>query len=368
MKKVFTLFCLTFTIATLSASAQMGLNADSASRKATGIVDSVKTDSLAAKVVAVPDEFPRQAYLANIYKTNQSIFKRPAAPKADTTKIVYASVSDTDLQVSLGQKIALNLNDLQDQFTAIAKDSLQARIPQKMPANITALKQQINLVTNDTVRAGYYQKIANYYMNYDSISIRKTKALYQDDALEFTMKALHSYSKCNDGYGIMACYNNLSKVYRDQKKFPQAKWFILQANTLARNIGDAPMIVSTLVTLAEIKMDIKDYKLAQRDLDEALSLTAQNRYPKQESLVQTSYYRLYNHMNDPKKAAGALKRHDFIEDSNTKAADARKLAMVKTQDSTAKVQDSTQQAKKKLYTLVGKKLSKTNSPKKTVSL
>jgi len=273
----------------------------------------------------------------------------------------FASVTDKALQASLLQKIAVNMTAFEASMEPAVNDTLRELPLQKSPLDISALKEQISLVTNDTLRANLYQQIANYYLKYDSITVKRIKQIYQEAAIEYTIKALHAYSSYNDTPGLRTSFNNLVKVYKDQKKYSQAKWFILQSNTMSRQQKDAANIISTLVELANIKMAIKDYSLAARDLNEAKTLSVQNHFPKQESAVQQSYVVLYTKLNKPQAAAAALKRHDFIEDSITKAADAQRLAALKSQD-------STQQAKKKLYTSVSKKGLRASSDKKTVSL
>lgn len=283
------------------------------------------------------------------------------------------SVRDADLQNRLLQKIAVNLDYFKELMVAATIDTLNRNFTQqKTSQDVTTLKQQVALVTNDTIKASLYQQIANYYLRYDSIAPKKLRQAYQDAAIDFTIKAIHAYSRYNDTPGLRTSFDNLVRVYKDQKKYPQAKWFVLQSNTMAREQKDVPSIISTLLELSNIKMAIKDYSLAMQDLNEAVTLAKQNRLPKQESQVQESYAVLYDKMDKPAKAIEALKRHDAIEDSITKAADATRLAAIKAQDSTrlaaAKTQDSTQQAKKKLYTSAGKKASKNTSLKKTASL
>lgn len=277
----------------------------------------------------------------------------------------FASVTNEALQASLLQKIAVNMDDFKEQMDFAANDTLnRATMQLKNPTNINRLKLQIGLVTNDTIRASLYQQIADHYLKYDSITVKKTKQTYQEAAIEYTIKALHAYSKYNDTPGLRASFNNLVKIYKDQKKYSQAKWFVLQSNTMSRQQKDAPNIISSLVELAGIKMAIKDYSLAMRDLDEAMALSTQNHFSKQESMVQQSYAMLYTKLNKPAKAAQALKRHDVIEDSITKAADAQRLAAL----AEAKSQDSVQQVKKKLYTSANKKVYKNSSFRKTASL
>lgn len=287
-------------------------------------------------------------------------FTELKADKEDT-RSPFISVTDAELQASLLEKIAVNMDAFRQMANTTVNDTLKELPAQQKPVNISALKEQIGLVTNDTLKASLYQQIANYYLKYDSIPSKKTKQTYQEAAIDYTIKALHAYSRYNDTPGLRMSFNNLVKVYVDQKKYSQAKWFVLQSNTMSRQQKDAANIIATLVELANIKMAIKDYSLAQRDLDEAKTLSMQNHFPKQESAVQQSYATLYTKLNKPKEAAAALKRHDFIEDSITKAADAQRLAALKSQD-------STQQAKKKLYTSASRKVLKTSSDKKIVSL
>ncbi|MFD2146412.1 hypothetical protein [Mucilaginibacter antarcticus] len=76
-------------------------------------------------------------------------------------------------------------------------------------------------------------------------------------------------------------------------------------------------------------MEIKDYSLAMRDLNEVYKISQRIKSPKDESNVQQSYVLLYTHMKNYKKADIAAKRHDFIEDS---LLNVEKIALVKTQD------------------------------------
>jgi tetratricopeptide (TPR) repeat protein len=352
MKQFFILFTFILTAFTLTARAQTGTGVDSIKPQIlAALPDSIKP--AANQNTPAPDTSKRLADNLGprviLYKNYVKV--EPAAV------IPFTTASDAEMQATLVKKITPLIAPF------FAADTVNELI-QRMPGSIVDLKKQISLVTNDTLRALYYQKIANYYLKYDSISLKRTRTVYQDAAIEYTIKALHSYSRYNDSNGLRNSFNNLVRVYKDQKKFSQAKWCILQSNTISRMQNDTRNVISSLVELAGIKMSIKDYKLAQRDLDEALSLSSQNHFSKQESMVQTSYVSLYTHLNNPQKAAAALKRHDFIEDSIVKAEQARTLAALK-------AQDSTQQAKKKLLTSVtsvSKKSLKANSAKRTASL
>ncbi|NNU34043.1 hypothetical protein HK413_07550 [Mucilaginibacter sp. S1162] len=203
-------------------------------------------------------------------------------------------------------------------------------------STLDSLKQQLQLATNDTLKSNLYTQIAAEYLKYDNPDSR-TKRFYQSQALNYSYLALHSYSNLSDTAGLCTTFNNLAKVYRSQKKYPQAKWFILQSNSLSRAKKDIPNIMASLIVLANIKMEIKDYSLAMRDLNEALKLSIDNHQPKTESKVQESYALLYTHLKNYTKADIASKRHDFIEDSLLKGQE----VMI------AKAQDSLQVKKKK---------------------
>ena len=141
---------------------------------------------------------------------------------------------------------------------------------------VDTLKQQLT-TTSDSLKGALYTQIAAQYMRYDTVSNKKAKLSFQNEALSNTLKALHYYSKYDDTIGLRTCFNNLAIVYRDQKKYSQAKWFILQSNTLSRVKNDVPNIISSLLVLASVKTDIQDYSLAMQDLNEALTLSGKKR-------------------------------------------------------------------------------------------
>ncbi len=231
---------------------------------------------------------------------------------------------------------------------------------QQSPSYLDTLQQQLTLTTNDSLKSGIYIQLAAQYLKYDGITDKKEKQGYQAQVLNYTYLALHIYSRYNDTTGMVTCFNNLATVYRSQKKYPQAKWFILQSNSLSRAKNDVPNIMASLIILANIKMEIKDYALAMSDLNEALKLSTTNHYPKVESRVQESYALLYSHLKDYTKEAIAEKRHNFIEDSISKGDEASLIAKIKSTDSL--------QNKKKVFTTTGRRIYKTNSSVKIASL
>lgn len=240
----------------------------------------------------------------------------------------------------------------------ILTEQEQAKIK---PTNLDSLQNELDITVNDSLKATIYNQIALEYLKHDTTSNKKQRHIYQNEAIKNTLSAIHYYSRYNDTTGLRMSFDMLAKIYRAQHKYPQAKWFILQSNSLSRAKNDNPNVITSLLELAAIKTDIKDYTLAMRDLNEALMISSKKHYPHQESEVQLHYALLYDIMRNHAKADIALKRHDAIEDSIKKDEEARLMAKMNTKD-------SLQQAKKKIYTISNKKLYKTASSKRIASL
>jgi tetratricopeptide (TPR) repeat protein len=72
-------------------------------------------------------------------------------------------------------------------------------------------------------------------------------------------------------------FNELAKIYVQQGKLSEAKWFYLQSNNLSRQQNNDRLTIANLIELANVKSTIGDFALAQQDLDEARDMaTAHN--------------------------------------------------------------------------------------------
>ena len=174
--------------------------------------------------------------------------------------------------------------------------------------NIDSLKQKLQLTTNDTLKGVIYTQIATEYLKFDRQPYRNLKAYYQTEAIHYTLLALHNYSYYEDTTGIRSSFDDLARVYVAQRKFSEAKWFTLQSNKISRQVKDVPNIIGSLVKLSAIKMELKENKMAMRDLNEALKLSIDNKIPNLEAVVQQNYAYLYNRLKATEKADIAEKR------------------------------------------------------------
>ncbi|HVW96289.1 MAG TPA: hypothetical protein VHA56_10020 [Mucilaginibacter sp.] len=243
------------------------------------------------------------------------------------------------------------------------KDSVKQRLT-SMP--LDSLKQQLQRPTGELFKAQIYTEIANRYLGYDTIGNKATRINYENKALNYTMLALHNFSYFNDTTGLRVTFDHLAKVYLSQKKYSQAKWFILQSNSLARAKKDTPNIISSLVTLAKIKTEQGDYKLATGDLDEALKASA-SKYQNLELDVLTNYAMLYSRLKNYPKEAAMLKKRDSLAEKIKKDEEARLMAALTEKNALEKKKADSAQSKKKALSSNTKKL-KSGSGKKVATL
>ena len=239
----------------------------------------------------------------------------------------------------------------------IKRDSLKQQIKRNYQVNLArllglndldSLKQELKLAASDTIKALIYNRIATIYLNYDTISSKKKQLVYQNKAITYTLLAIQKYAADNDSTALRKCFDNLAKVYYAQKKYSQAKWFILQSNTLSRARNDIPNIISSLLTLSLVKRDIKDYSLAMGDLNEALQLSKTNHSPKAELEVLKNYASLYHQLKNYPKEAAVLKKLDSLDKSILKNEKAQFIAKLAIQDTRKKKKPGSVQNKKKV--------------------
>jgi hypothetical protein len=263
--------------------------------------------------------------------------------------------------------VAVYPDNLKSSFAANYTDGLESlqNLKQQIKLyRLDTLKKLVKSAKTDTLKALLYSEIADRYLNQDTTSDKKKQLSYQNEALNYTMKALHQYSSYNDTTGLRMSFDKLAKIYFSEKKYTQAKWFILQSNSLARIKKDVPNIITSLLTLSAIKSEIKDYKLAMNDLNEALQLSVTHHYQKMELDILKDYALLYSRLRNYPKEELMLKKRDSLEESIHKKEEARLLARV---DSVQKKKlDSL--SKKKVYSSNTKKLYKNNSSRRMASL
>ncbi|MFD0794240.1 hypothetical protein ACFQZX_11465 [Mucilaginibacter litoreus] len=226
--------------------------------------------------------------------------------------------------------------------------------------DLDSLKQQLQATTNDTLKGAIYTKIAAEYMKFDTILNRNVKNYYQTEAIHWSLQALHNYSYYEDTTGMRNSFDALAKVYIAQRKFSEAKWFLLQSTNISKRRKDIPATINSLIQLSLVKVEIKENKLALRDLNEALNLSVKNKMPAMEALVQKNFVYLYNRLDEPEKGDIAAKR---LSELNEQIKAQQAIAMSGNTPATKKALP----AKKKVYASK-KSLKSLQSTKRLASL
>jgi len=369
MKKPITLIAVLLTCLNLLGSAHP---ADTTKTSQPDRMNSVNvSDSSRLDVTVIPAErftsygsrrAPENVNYSAVIRTQDSLELIDATHLMDS----LAQVAKVNLQDSLRSAAVIrHLDSLRSPQYAHFIDSMKRRLKSM---SLDTLRQQAKANQYELLIAPIYSQIALRYLDYDTISNKKKRLSYQNEALNYTMKALHSYSMYNDTAGLRDCFDNLAKVYFAQKKYPQAKWFILQSNTLSRIKKDTANIITSLLTLSSIKSDIQDYSLAMKDLNEALLLSITSHNKKIELDVLKNFALLYSRTKNYPKEALVLKKRDSLENNIRKEEEARMLARVTAQHARQVKRLDSLQSKKKVYTYNIKKPYKGNSTKKIVLL
>jgi len=140
-----------------------------------------------------------------------------------------------------------------------------------------SLQKQLDTAKNACTKLNLYTTIAANLIQFEQPKTREVTYAEAGKAVDYVLKAIHINAQDGDYFALRTNFDCLSQAYFIQKKYTQAKWFNLQSNTISRDLHDSPRIIYSLMQMATIKMAIKDYKLAQQDLDEAM-LLAKNTY------------------------------------------------------------------------------------------
>jgi tetratricopeptide (TPR) repeat protein len=298
------------------------------------------------------------------------------------TRLVHSSaglsMADSHLAENVNNKIRIkNADSLRLLAIMLRQDSIRVSIykqnkdsvrRQLVLMNLDSLKLLLKYPASDLYKGQIYTEIANRYLDYDTISNKMTLASYENKALSYSMLALHQFSSFNDTTGLRVTFDHLTKVYIAQKKFSQAKWFILQSNSLSRAKNDAPNVIASLITLAKIKTEVGDSKLAMGDMDEALQISTTKKNLKLQSEVLRNYAMFYSRLKNYPKEEAMLKKRDSVEDIIRKNEEAKQLAALAAKDSAEKKKADSVQVKKKVFTSNTRKLSKSASSKKAATL
>ncbi len=207
--------------------------------------------------------------------------------------------------------------------------------------NTNELQKQLDTAQNVCVKLDLYTRIAANLIQFDQAKTREVTNAEAGKAIDYVLKAIHINAGDGDIFALRTNYDYLSEAYFIQKKYTQAKWFNLQSNCISRDQHDVPHMINSLMQMAIIKTAIKDYKLAQGDLNEALVLTKYTYNLPLQIEVEKALARLYDKQGNVKDAIATQKHYSMLA-ANLKKAQTPRVAVAAIQKPKVKAKVKTQ--------------------------
>ncbi|RKR83416.1 hypothetical protein BDD43_3624 [Mucilaginibacter gracilis] len=205
-------------------------------------------------------------------------------------------------------------------------------------AMVTDTMTRAQYIRSQTVKADTLNRLALKL----AVPTATQKELNQ--AIEYIMKGLHMYSKFRDTIGVRETFDHLALVYHLQKKYTQAKWFSVQSNSLSIQLKDTGNIINSLIALAVVKTETKDYAIARKDLHEAMRFAKLTPGITLQIKVEEAYADFYTQQGDSKKNKQITNRIAFLKDSVSKQQNAQKIALLKKQNDSSQLKLKQKQA------------------------
>ena len=208
---------------------------------------------------------------------------------------------------------------------------LNAFIVNAKAKNIDSLQKQLDTASTNCAKSELYTNIAAELIQFNMPKTREIS--YQDagKAVEYVLKAIHFNSRINDTLAIRNNFDCLASAYIIQKKYTEAKWFLLQSNLISRDRKDVPSMINSLVQLASVKIAINDYPMAEKDFDEAIILSKYKNDVNRQIEIEKCLATLYDNTNRPKLALATEKHCDYL------AANIEKITTEQTKENKVRV-------------------------------
>ncbi|MBW4889478.1 hypothetical protein KXQ82_07120 [Mucilaginibacter sp. HMF5004] len=226
-----------------------------------------------------------------------------------------------------------------------------AAISAAFAQNVDSLQKKQDSIQHICAKADLYINTADSLIQFNQDKTRLISIADAAKAGELVLKAIQINKAFNDTVAVRNNFDRLGQAYVMQNKFTQAKWYILQSNRISRDRHDIAHIISGLMQLAAVKISIKDYSLAEKDLLEAVVLTKYSYNIIAQIEAERKLAALYDKSGKIKEAKSMLAHYTLLADNYKKAhtpqiiAMQKAIAKVKTRPATAQPkQDANTQA------------------------
>lgn len=132
------------------------------------------------------------------------------------------------------------------------------------------------LAINERNATRHFAKVITLYNSFMSKSLKKGSLKEAEETL--LKKSIPLSLRYGTAQSDYSCFMALAKIYADQKKYTQAKWYFIQSNTSAIKGKNSKGEVTSLIKLAQVKGHIGDYLLALQDLRQAEKIALKIKY------------------------------------------------------------------------------------------
>ena len=128
-------------------------------------------------------------------------------------------------------------------------------------------------------------------------------------------KAFPVFQRMGNKTGRLSCFEHLAEIYHLQNRLSEAKWFCLQANTLAAKLHNLPAQVSSLMKVARIKNEIGDTEMALNDYKTAERLARQNSFTAKLVEIKSDIVEIYRKKGNYNAAGTELDEYNRLKNS-----------------------------------------------------
>jgi len=105
-------------------------------------------------------------------------------------------------------------------------------------------------------------------------------------AEDLAIKAAQHNMSLGVYYDASYNFSELARLYMQQNRFSEAKWYLLQSNNISRRQNDVRHTVSNLIDLAMVKANTSNDVQALEDLQEAREIAKANHFiPQKEAAL-----------------------------------------------------------------------------------
>lgn len=173
------------------------------------------------------------------------------------------------------------------------------------------------IIQNETVIQLYKAMNKNHAVaeTYLQLAENKLSVNKHDDAEYYIIKkALPLFTRMGNKAGRMKCFQSLTGLYYNQKRYSEAKWFCIQTTTLAEKLHDKQALIGSLIHIAEVKNALEDHEDALIDYKKAESLAIQNEYMVKLVEIKGNIGETYNLMGNYLAAGSALDEYTRLHE------------------------------------------------------